>query len=274
MKITDIKLNCRSEGAVVGLNRNDFELYFIRSQSVCTDKSGEHFLQGRSVIIYNIGSQKNIRPLSGRILKYDRVAFRLSSAEKQYVSSMNIEFDTAYEMNDDSVVSSVLKNLKSAYISEGKYSTEFMDISMRMIFISIGEKIASEGKNRYMDVPHYTKLRNIRDMIYEKPMLYWDIEEICSRLGISRTYFHRIYSEAFGVSFRHDVIRSRIMYASDMLVNTDYSVSEIAEKSGYESESYFMKQFRQYRGCTPTEYRRNSDREIPDIFRRKNAEDE
>lgn len=75
-------------------------------------------------------------------------------------------------------------------------------------------------------------------------------------MNISRTYFHRIYSKAFGVTFMQDVINSRLAAAADMLTGTNRSVSYIAEKCGYDSDSYFMRQFRKHYGCTPTEYRR------------------
>ena len=41
-----------------------------------------------------------------------------------------------------------------------------------------------------------------------------------------------------------------------MLRNTENSVAQIAELCGYDSESYFMRQFKLHKGCTPTEYRR------------------
>jgi AraC-like DNA-binding protein len=85
---------------------------------------------------------------------------------------------------------------------------------------------------------------------------------MCEDMQISRTYFHRLYFEAFGVTFRQDIIESRLIHASELLKNTDLSVTAISETCGYDSESYFMRQFKQHKGCTPSEYRRrvkNSD---------------
>ncbi|MDE5862025.1 MAG: AraC family transcriptional regulator [Ruminococcus sp.] len=90
------------------------------------------------------------------------------------------------------------------------------------------------------------------------PSKTWSVEEICYNMNISRTYFHRLYKLAFGVTYIQDVIENRLKYACELLKNTDLSISEIAEKCGYETDSYFMRQFRQYRNCTPSEYRRKS----------------
>ena len=86
-------------------------------------------------------------------------------------------------------------------------------------------------------------------------MKQWSVDDICYNLNISKTYFHRLYREAFGVTCIQDVIRSRIDYACELLKNTDLSISRISEKCGYENDSYFMRQFRQYKYCTPSEYR-------------------
>ena len=44
--------------------------------------------------------------------------------------------------------------------------------------------------------------------------------------------------------------------AKRLLVETNNSVSLIAEKCGYENDSYFMRQFKSHIGITPSEYRK------------------
>lgn len=106
------------------------------------------------------------------------------------------------------------------------------------------------------DVPRYPQLKEIRREMYDDPVENLSVDKLCRRLAVSRTYFHRIYMAAFGVTFRQDAIKSRLSYACRLLLETELSVGMIAEKCGYESESYFMRQFRQHMGCTPSEYRR------------------
>ena len=47
----------------------------------------------------------------------------------------------------------------------------------------------------------------------------------------------------------------RLQAACKLLIETDLSVTEIAQRSGFSSSSYFGAQFRQEYGCTPTRYR-------------------
>ena len=49
-----------------------------------------------------------------------------------------------------------------------------------------------------------------------------------------------------------------MLYAAELLRNTNDSITDIAIACGYENDTYFMRQFKQSKGCTPTEYRRRS----------------
>ena len=127
---------------------------------------------------------------------------------------------------------------------------------MRIIFIAMSDITDSADVDPKENIPRYAELKKLRQAVYDDPTASWSVEEMCEDMQISRTYFHRLYMKAFGVSFRQDVIESRLLHAADLLKNTDLSVTAISEICGYDSESYFMRQFKGRKGCTPSEYRR------------------
>lgn len=170
------------------------------------------------------------------------------------MSSMNIPINKPVPIPDDIVISNTLNSMKSEFSQKGRHHIEFMELSMRIIFISVCEM--SARKKSLPDIPHYNRLKTVRSAIIAEPMKEWSVDDICYNLNISRTYFHRLYKQAFGITCIQDVIQSRINYACELLKNTDLSVSEISEKCGYDSDSYFMRQFRHLKNCTPSEYRR------------------
>jgi iron complex transport system substrate-binding protein len=53
-----------------------------------------------------------------------------------------------------------------------------------------------------------------------------------------------------------DLIRARIDSARHMLLYTDQTISSIAEAVGYANQTHFIRQFKQYTGSTPGQYRR------------------
>lgn len=260
MKITGIELGCKKTGEVNGESAEDCCLFLFRTPVVFVSGGANRLCRGSSVIMFTAGKKQYFRAPEGKLLRYDMVTFRPSSGDKQYAASMNIPFDTPVELNDDFVIASAIKSMKVRFGITGRRNAEFMELAMRMILICIGDMCSAEPDMLVsQSVPKYSALKRLRESIYSEPMRERTVDEMCAELGVGRTYFHRIYLSAFGVTCRQDIIESRLIYAENLLLNTRLSVSAVAEKCGYESDSYFMRQFRQHRGCTPTEFRRRSE---------------
>ncbi len=115
---------------------------------------------------------------------------------------------------------------------------------------------ADAAAEKAAQIPHYEKLAALRREIYRNPAQSWCIQDICEQLCISRPYFHKIYLTAFGISCTQDVIESRIAYAKQLLERTERAVADISQQSGFDSDVYFMRQFKRRTGMTPTAYRR------------------
>ncbi|MBQ8079802.1 MAG: helix-turn-helix transcriptional regulator [Oscillospiraceae bacterium] len=116
---------------------------------------------------------------------------------------------------------------------------------------------SSDGTvTRAAEVPHYDKLTALRHRIYSHPAESWYIQDICDELGISRPYFHKIYLAAFGTTCTQDVIASRIAYSKRLLETTDAAIASVSQQCGFETDVYFMRQFKRHVGMTPTAYRR------------------
>lgn len=275
MKITKITLGCRRTASVYGEGYQECCVYLFRSPVIFDLGGTEKMCSGSSIILYTSGKRQYFRPPDGKTLKYDMLLFRPSSADKQYAAGMNIPFDIPIEVKDDFLISSLLKNMKVCFGMGGRRNAEFMELAMRMVLICVGDQYDSDNSvNTETDVPKYPQLKALREEIYDAPMRSWSIDEICSDLGVSRTYFHRIYLAAFGVTCRQDVIESRLVCAEELLADTELSISAIAEQCGYESDSYFMRQYKQHRGYTPTDYRRRAQlRAAAELKALESAED-
>ena len=80
--------------------------------------------------------------------------------------------------------------------------------------------------------------------------------EVAAEIGMSRSCFSMKFKKYTGVTFGDFVSKLRIGKAEELLLNTQLSLTEIAEKSGYEDVYYFSRVFREKMQCSPAEYRR------------------
>ncbi len=93
---------------------------------------------------------------------------------------------------------------------------------------------------------------------YMQPDL--NLNQICSYLNISTSYFSTIFKELTGETFIEVLGRLRIEKAMELLESTTLKNYEIAEKVGFADPHYFGICFKKMTGKTPTEYAREKRR--------------
>lgn len=142
--------------------------------------------------------------------------------------------------------------------SEGGYSKLDQELQSHAagLLLCLLKQETAVSAEQVIRIPHYNKLAALRYEIYQDPAHNWNIQDICDDLCISRPYFHKIYAAAFGVSCTQDVIDSRIARSKELLEQTEDAISEISQTCGFESDAYFLRQFKRRTGMTPTAYRR------------------
>ncbi|PKL12335.1 MAG: hypothetical protein CVV52_10455 [Spirochaetae bacterium HGW-Spirochaetae-8] len=84
------------------------------------------------------------------------------------------------------------------------------------------------------------------------------LEETASEVGMSPTYFSRIFNTEMGCSFSTYVNRLRIEFAKSLLLTTRYTLVEISGLAGFEDQSYFSRVFKGEVGITPGSYRKRA----------------
>lgn len=87
---------------------------------------------------------------------------------------------------------------------------------------------------------------------YTEPI---DMEALIAESGHGKTKFYRLFKMATGLSPAMFLGRLRLQHALVLLARPDRSITEIAFECGFQSLSYFNKQFRKQFGIAPGERR-------------------
>jgi AraC-like DNA-binding protein len=82
------------------------------------------------------------------------------------------------------------------------------------------------------------------------------LEELATAAGVSVTHYSAIFRRHTGFSPIDFLIRQRVQHACRLLDTTEFSISEVAERSGYNDPYYFTRCFRRVMGCSPRAYRK------------------
>lgn len=88
---------------------------------------------------------------------------------------------------------------------------------------------------------------------FQKP---WRVADLARMACMSEPHFFRCFKRSTGSSPVDWLRRERINQAKRYLIETDDSVSEIANRVGYADAAYFSRDFKHMAGHSPAQYRR------------------
>lgn len=94
-------------------------------------------------------------------------------------------------------------------------------------------------------------VKYIKNNIY-RPV---SVKELTELIGITQPYLYRLFIEKFAVSPKQYILDSKLSIAKDMLLNTDMTVTEIANSVGYSDILTFSRFFSTKENMSPTKYR-------------------
>lgn len=114
------------------------------------------------------------------------------------------------------------------------------------VFSVTSTNTSSQRQNQYI-LPslHYIE-KNYRTCTLEKA---------AETLGLHPNYLSALLKKATGSTFNEIVQKERLAVSERLLLNSDLSVAEIADMTGYHNMSFFYRIFQKKNGCLPGEYR-------------------
>ena len=121
-------------------------------------------------------------------------------------------------------------------------------------FVSICRKIivyrreSEQFKERYYDSIQKVIAENYRNGDL-------DLSFVASQVGLSYSHLRKKFKEYFDSSFTDYVNRLRIASAKALLADSDATVEQVSEQSGFNSYQSFCRVFKKMEGITPGQYR-------------------
>lgn len=93
------------------------------------------------------------------------------------------------------------------------------------------------------------------DYIFDNLNQNLQVESIANYLGMTPSYLSRLFSNEVGISLSVYIKNLRLETAAQMLIYSDYEISEIAAYFLFSSQSHFTTAFQKKYGTTPKKYR-------------------
>ncbi len=87
----------------------------------------------------------------------------------------------------------------------------------------------------------------------------WRLNDFAHEFGMGLTSFKELFNSVYGTSPKAWISEQRLLYAHQLLLNSEMSIADISLESGFSSQSYFTQSYRRRFGCTPNRARYGKD---------------
>ncbi len=170
-----------------------------------------------------------------------------------------------------------INRMAEIYYSEGT-TWELRMYSELLVFFSI---IGDHKLDKIITVP--TKIKSKQKEYIEKfnaLFAYIDahfaddlsLEFAAEYTGYSKYHFTRLFKQFSNTTFYDYLCIRRIKIAEELLINPDFSITEVAIRSGFPSIATFNRLFKKIKNCTPSEYRELREKNTFKVLNGTNAE--
>ncbi len=195
----------------------------------------------------------NLRNISEDYLNVTWIAFSGYLVE-EYLNRANITVNRP--VIDDRDTGCIGKNINRLYMKAHKLPNRYCKMASILydIFAYLLDKNPTRPLDDFSDCSDYFAIKAV-DFIERNYSRNITVDEVANRLGITRKHLYRIFSYTLNISPKQYIINYRIGKACIRLRDTNQSISEIAEATGYINQFYFAKEFKRLTRLTPTQYR-------------------
>lgn len=136
----------------------------------------------------------------------------------------------------------------SNFMIECLFNEILIIISANQIDESSLETSLSEKHEILFDAIHYLE----QNFQYDP-----SLAATASKIHVSSSYLSRLFTFELGSSYSDFLLHMKLAHAQRLLINTSFSISDIAALSGFNNNCYFSDIFKRINGVSPLKFRKN-----------------
>lgn len=170
------------------------------------------------------------------------------SVYKIYLEHLIISLIIIHTQTGTETCQNDLEFLKQLYVLHGKEEIErWLQNTVAETLMSQIEKSADCHLKEICD--------SVLDIVHQGYCTKLTLESCAKKLNYHPSYIRRVLKKEMGINFRDYLLNYRINIAKKWMLETEMSISEIAQKLQYENTVNFVRSFKKTVGCTPKQYR-------------------
>lgn len=267
-----------SPGVVPSHWHKDLELTFSYEGCFKSYVNGELFsIQNKHLILVNSGTIHSIVDYGTDVTTTITILISYSFLKDNYSDIENIEFkldesnekgikrlkNIFEEIGDMYIQDMIINNTPLIVVDDHKLNDEFHYLKINsllyeLLYILLRDfKINKDIIINLKTKKHLERLKIITEFIDKNYKDNICLDEIASNYDISKEYLSTIFKKYMGITVGTYLKDMRLKSAYRDLVNTDYSINQLAFDNGFPNIKSFITNFKEQYGKTPYKYKKD-----------------
>lgn len=230
----------------------DYLLLIIRTEAFIVLCGERLTVPQNSAVIFKKGTPQFYGGVQDKFIN-DWIHFELGAEEEATFFTLGIPLDTVIPLYQTNELSGFVKSIVFERHSQNVHKQATIKHYFDLLLLKLSEKIHTRSANQVH--PYYSQFYKLRSSIQLDPQSDWNIDDICKKMMLSRSYIQHLYKLFFGTTITSDVQSGRMEYAKYLLSATDMPITGISHACGYENDVHFMRIFKKTTGITPSAFR-------------------
>jgi AraC-like DNA-binding protein len=231
--------------------------------------SGVHYIDGKKyhtkkgdLLLYNAGviHDESANP-NDNMNVYCVAVSNLNLKGRQLNHFINDNMSAVVNVEEDyGKFLNLFEMIHEYTIEDSRLGSEIANYLLRTVILMLD--MVLRKKSELIESEEYIAGKQIKKYIDEHYADNINLDALASHFNMNLYYLSHIFKDMAGYSPMQYVIRRRIGEAQSLLINTDYSVTQIASVVGYNNTNHFHSVFNKMVGMTPAKYRKYWVKEI------------
>ena len=147
---------------------------------------------------------------------------------------------------------------RELYESAPYMDIEFIRLKVVELLMLLGRVPRENGGEAYCSAKQARLIRHLRDHLLTDREGYVSLAQLAAEHDISVSHLQKLFKQVYGVPVYHYIKEYRLEQAAVELIRSGQSITQIAQRAGYDNASKFSECFKKRYGATPSQYRANA----------------
>lgn len=220
-----------------------------------------YLIQGK---LYEANKKQSYHLLPGTLLFHNWQDAHYNTKPSEFTRGFHIELNAQwFEKFDLSSLdlegslhleNPIIKAAMNKIFLETKLNDVHSAISVEMLVLDILQRLLPLPDKARLGIPKW--VHTLREMIHEEPNRWTSLKELAQFLGIHPVHLSRDFPKYFQGTWGEYSRKLKLNRAALLMINTTFSLTEIAYTCGFYDQSHFIHQFRSIYGLNPHKFRK------------------